>query len=72
MIELSFADLAPHRICQYIFDLANAFNKFYHETKIIAQSDLEVQAGYIRLITLTKDVLEQCIGLLGFEAPDRM
>lgn len=72
VIELSFADLAPHRICQYIFDLANAFNKFYHETKIIAQSDQEVQAGYIRLITLTKDVLEQCIDLLGFEAPDRM
>lgn len=72
VIGLSFADLAPHRICQYIFDLANAFNKFYHETKIIAQSDKEEQAGYIRLITLTKEVLEQCIDLLGFEAPDRM
>ena len=72
VVESAFAELAPHRICAYIYDLSNAFNHFYHETKILAQEDDDVTAGYIELLTLTKDVLEKCIDLLGFSAPDRM
>ena len=72
MIENSFADLAPHKICQYIYELSNATNKFYHETKIMGEEDKERQASYIKLIALTKDVLLQCIDLLGFESPERM
>ena len=52
--------------------MANAFNKFYHDTKILAEEDEEKKAGYISLITLTKNILEQSIDLLGFEAPERM
>ena len=72
MMELSFEEIAPHRICAYIYDLANAFNRFYHETKILTETDDGKKAGWIALLKLTKEVLEVCIDLLGFEAPDRM
>lgn len=71
-IENAFAETAPHKICQYVYELANAFNGFYRDNKILAQEDKEKQAGWIRLITLTRDVLATCIHLLGFDAPDRM
>ena len=67
-----YAEITPHKICAYIYDVANAFNKFYHETKILAEEDAQKKAGYIALLKLTKDVLETCIDLLGFEAPERM
>lgn len=72
MMELSFEEIAPHRICAYIYDLANAFNRFYHETKILTETDEEKKAGWIAVLKLTREVLEVCIDLLGFEAPDRM
>ena len=71
-MENAFEELAPHKVCSYIYDLANALNHFYHETKIMAEEDEQVQAGYIRLLELTKDILETCIDMLGFSAPDRM
>lgn len=72
MMESAFADTAPHKVCAYIYDLANAFNHFYHETKILAEQDEMVQAGYICLLELTKRALEICIEVLGFEAPEKM
>lgn len=72
VLETAYAELAPHKICAYIYDLANSFNKFYHETKILAEEDPEQKKSYIALLSLTKDVLESCIDLLGFEAPERM
>ena len=72
MINTVYEEIAPHKICAYIYDVANAFNKFYHETKILAEEDAQKKAGYIALLKLTKDVLETCIDLLGFEAPERM
>lgn len=72
MLESAVEELAPHRVCAYIYDLSNAFNRFYHETKILTEPDAETQAGWIALIMLTKDVLETCIDLLGFSAPERM
>lgn len=71
-IEAAYEETAPYKICAYIYDLANAFNHFYHETKIIGEQDEMVQAGYIKLLGLTKKALELCIGVLGFEAPERM
>ena len=67
-----YEELAPHKICAYIYDLANAFNRFYHETKILAEEDEQKQKSYIALLTLTRDILTTCIDLLGFEAPERM
>lgn len=72
MMETAYEEIAPHRICAYIYDLANAFNRFYHETKILTEEDNRRKAGWIALLKLTKDVLEVCIDLLGFSAPDRM
>ncbi len=68
----AYEDNAPHRVCQYIYDLANTFNSFYHENKIIAEEDKEKQQSWISLIMLIEGILETCIELLGFEAPDRM
>ncbi len=72
VMESAFADTAPHKVCAYIYDLANAFNHFYHETKILAEQDEGVQAGYICLLELTKRALEICIEVLGFDAPEKM
>lgn len=72
VMETSFAETAPHRICQYIYDLSNAFNSFYHDTRILAEEDKARQASWIQLITLAKDVLTACIHVLGFDAPERM
>ena len=72
VIENGFAEIAPHKICQYIYELANAFNSFYHDTKILSEEDQAVKDSYIGLITLTRRTLEICIGLLGIEAPERM
>ncbi len=71
-METAYEETAPHKVCSYIYDLANALNHFYHETKIMTEEDAEVQASYIRLLELTKHVLEICIDVLGFSAPDRM
>lgn len=72
VMETVFEELAPHKICAYIYDLANAFNRFYHETKILTEEDEERKKSYIALLVLIKRILESCIDLLGFEAPERM
>ena len=67
-----YEETAPHKLCAYIYEAANEFNKFYHETKILSEEDEEKKSGYIALLMLAKRVLETCIDLLGFEAPERM
>ncbi|MGN0375733.1 MAG: arginine--tRNA ligase [Butyrivibrio sp.] len=72
VIDSAFYETAPHKICKYVYDLSNAFNHFYHETKILSEQNEGRKKGYIALISLTKDVLVTCIDLLGIEAPERM
>ncbi len=72
MMESAYREMAPHKICAYIYDLSNAFNKFYHENRIIAEEDEKKQTGYIKLLEVTKRTLEVCIELLGFSAPSKM
>ena len=71
-LESALATSAPNLICAYIYELAGCVNKFYHETRILGEEDQNKQAGYIALIGLAKDVLEQCIDILGFSAPEKM
>lgn len=71
-VETAFSEAAPHRICQYMYDLSDAFNNFYLANKIIDEPDKDRQAGFISLISLTKDVLTACMDLLGMEAPEYM
>ena len=63
---------APNMICAYIYELAGCVNKFYHETRILTEENEELKAGYISLIGLAKNILETCIHILGFEAPEKM
>lgn len=71
-IEAAYSELAPHRVCAYVYDLSNAFNKFYHETSIMGETDKKRQAGFISLLKLIKRILETSIDLLGLSAPERM
>ncbi|MBP5281920.1 MAG: arginine--tRNA ligase [Lachnospiraceae bacterium] len=72
MMEGAAKELAPHRVCAFVYELANDFNRFYHETKILTEEDEAKKAGWIALLNLTKDVMNDCISVLGFEAPERM
>lgn len=72
VMENAYEETAPHKVCAYIYDLANAFNHFYHETKILTEEDSVKKEGFIALLVLTRDVLETCIDVLGFSAPERM
>lgn len=73
MIHAAYEELAPHRICQYIYDLADKFSSFYHDTKVISEEySEERQASLLLMITLVLEILQTCIELLAFEAPERM
>ncbi|MDE6639905.1 MAG: arginine--tRNA ligase [Acetatifactor sp.] len=72
MMQSAAEEAAPHKVCAYIYDLANAFNHFYHETKILGETDGKKREGLIALLLLTRDVLETCIDVLGFSAPEKM
>ncbi|SES00335.1 arginine--tRNA ligase [Lachnobacterium bovis] len=72
VMENAYEEVAPHKICAFIYELANAFNSFYHNNKILAEEDEKIKTSYIALLLLTKDVLEKCIDVLGFSAPERM
>lgn len=65
-------DLAPHRLCKFIYEVANAFNSMYHSVKILSENDAVKKNSYLSICLLTKKVLETVIDLLGFEAPDKM
>ncbi len=72
MMQSAAEEMAPHKVCAYIYDLANAFNHFYHETKILGEEDEAKREGLLALLVLTKNVLETCIHVLGFSAPEKM
>ncbi len=72
MMVNAYEEIAPHKICSYIFDLANTFNRFYHDTHIVAEEDAVKKGNWIALLKLTRDVLETCIDVLGFSAPEKM
>ena len=71
-LEAALKASSPNLICAYIYELAGCVNKFYHETRILSEEDETLKAGYISLIGLAKNVLEQCIHILGFSAPEKM
>ncbi len=72
MMENAYEEAAPHKVCAYIYDLANALNRFYHENRILAQEDEEKKKSWLALLILTREILETCIDVLGFCAPERM
>ncbi len=68
----AYRENAPHRICAYVYELSNAFNHFYHENRILSEEDDKKKKSYIAELQLVLAVLNQCIDLLGFEAPEQM
>jgi len=72
VVENAFEEKAPHKICSYVYDLANAFNRFYHETKILSEEDEQQKKSWLCELMLVRDILEASIDLLGFSAPERM
>ena len=71
-LENALRTSSPNVVCAYIYELAGCVNKFYHETRILGEENEALKAGYIALIGLAKNILETCIDLLGFSAPDKM
>ena len=71
-MEAALKSAAPNLVCAYIYELAGCVNKFYHETRILTEENEQLKAGYIALIGLAKNILEQCIDILGFTAPEKM
>ena len=71
-MESALKASAPNLVCAYIYELAGSVNKFYHETRILSEEDETKKAGYIALIALARAILEKCISILGFAAPEKM
>ena len=71
-LENALRSSAPNLICAYIYELAGCVNKFYHETPILKEENETVKAGHIALIGLARNILETCIDILGFSAPEKM
>ena len=63
---------APHRLCTYLFDLAQAFTSFYDACPVLRAPDETTRRSRLALCDLTARVLEQGLGLLGIDAPERM
>lgn len=72
MMTNAYEETAPHKICAYIYNMANDFNRFYHETKIATEEDMTKKGSFIALLKVTRDILETCIDVLGFVAPEKM
>lgn len=68
----AYRELAPHRICAYIYQLSNDFNRFYHNTRILAEEDEAKRMSYLALLSIAGEVLEKSIDILGFSAPEHM
>ena len=72
MVRNAAEETAPQRVCAYVYDLANAFNHFYHNVKILGEACENKRKSLIALLILTRDIMETCIDLLGFSAPEKM
>lgn len=61
----------PHIITRFVLDLAQAFNKFYHDNAILVE-DAELRKARLALVAATRQALENGLKLLGMQAPERM
>ena len=63
---------APNMLCEYAFELAQNFSRFYGEHHILSESDLGLRASRLGLCALVLQVLTGVLGILGIEIPERM
>ncbi len=71
ILEESYKEDAPSKICTYLYELANNFNSYYQKVKIL-QGDSQRLESNITLLILLKKIFENGIDLLGFSAPKKM
>ncbi len=69
VLQAATNDLMPHHICTYLYELAQAFNRFYEKNRIAG--DMR-EAERAHLVGLYADILKDGLGLLGITAPDRL
>lgn len=69
VVDRAVADLMPHHICTYLYELAQVFNRFYEHNRVIGDDRETVRLG---LVQHYADVLKSGLGLLGMTAPDKM
>ena len=69
VLERAASELMPHYICNYLYELAQEFNRFYEKSRIIGDDRQDVRLGIAKLY---RDTLAQGLGLLGIAAPERM
>ena len=68
----AFSEKAPHKLCQFLYELSNDFNAFYRDNHILKEEDAARQSAWIALLELTERELITLCHLLGFDAPERM
>ncbi len=62
----------PHRLCDYLYSLAQAFTEFYEECPVLKAPKQELTVNRIALCQLTGSTLKLGLELLGIAAPDRL
>ncbi len=65
-------EIAPHKICTFIYETADQFNSFYHDNRIISQEDVAIKNRWTALLKLVLAVVEKCVDMLGIVVPERM
>jgi arginyl-tRNA synthetase len=65
-------DMSPGIICNYAYDLAKAFNHFYHECSVLKEENESQRNFRIQLVNLTAHILKSSFGLLGINVPEKM
>jgi len=63
---------APNELCDYVFDLAQQFSRFYQSCHILSETDEAKRGSWLSLCGLTLRTLEQALDILGIEVPERM
>lgn len=64
--------LEPHRLCTYLYEVAEAFSSFYQACKVLQAEDEATKLSRLRLCDLTRRVLADGLGVLGIESPRKM
>jgi arginyl-tRNA synthetase len=71
-VRAAYADCAPNHLCEFAFDLAQVFSRFYQNCPILVEPDAGRRGSWLALAQLCLRELEVTLGLLGIEVPERM
>ncbi len=69
VLDKAVTELMPHHICNYLYELAQEFNRFYEKSRIIGD---EREALRLHIVELYRDTLARGLEVLGIVAPERM